>query len=139
MKLLDFDVRIEIQTGDTSRLNVVGDDEEKEALGALIGRKGERLVGAPAPRQPDAVAQDGRLDPRPGRRRGLPGTSRATAREIAKRASERVVETGKMLQLEPMSALERRWIHIALRDNPDVVTQSIGEEPNRRIVVLPRA
>ena len=59
--------------------------------------------------------------------------------EIAKRASERVVETGKMLQLEPMSALERRWIHIALRDNPDVVTQSIGEEPNRRIVVLPRS
>ena len=48
-------------------------------------------------------------------------------------------ETGKMLQLEPMSALERRWIHIALRDDPDVITQSIGEEPNRRVVVLPRA
>ena len=43
-----------------------------------------------------------------------------------------------MLQLEPMPALERRWVHLALRDHPDVVTQSIGEEPNRRIVVLPR-
>ena len=51
----------------------------------------------------------------------------------------RVVETGKMLQLEPMPALERRWIHLALKGNPDVATQSIGEEPNRRIVVLPRA
>ena len=39
-------------------------------------------------------------------------------REIAERAAARVVETGKMLQLEPMPALERRWIHLALRDNP---------------------
>ena len=41
-----------------------------------------------------------------------------------------------MIQLEPMPALERRWIHLALRDHPQVATQSIGEEPNRRIVVL---
>ena len=59
-------------------------------------------------------------------------------REIAERAAQRVVETGKMLQLEPMPALERRWVHIALRSHPDVATQSIGEEPNRRIIVLPR-
>jgi spoIIIJ-associated protein len=44
-----------------------------------------------------------------------------------------------MLQLEPMSALERRWIHLSLRDHPGVATQSIGEEPNRRVVLVPRA
>jgi spoIIIJ-associated protein len=44
-----------------------------------------------------------------------------------------------MLQLDPMPALERRWIHIALRDHPSVATQSIGEEPNRRVVVVPRS
>jgi spoIIIJ-associated protein len=43
-----------------------------------------------------------------------------------------------MLQLEPMPALERRWVHIALRDHPGVATQSIGEEPNRRVVVIRR-
>ena len=43
-----------------------------------------------------------------------------------------------MLQLEPMPALERRWIHLALRDHAAVSTQSIGDEPNRRVVVLPR-
>jgi spoIIIJ-associated protein len=37
-----------------------------------------------------------------------------------------------------MPALERRWIHLALKGNEGVATQSIGEEPNRRIVVLPR-
>ena len=60
-------------------------------------------------------------------------------RDLAKRAAARVVETGKMLQLEPMPALERRWIHLTLRDNADVATQSIGEEPNRRVVLVPRA
>jgi spoIIIJ-associated protein len=59
-------------------------------------------------------------------------------RELAERAARRVAETGRMLQLEPMPALERRWVHLALREHPDVVTQSVGEEPNRRIVVLPR-
>jgi spoIIIJ-associated protein len=37
-----------------------------------------------------------------------------------------------------MPALERRWVHLALRNHPEVATQSIGEEPNRRIIVLPR-
>jgi spoIIIJ-associated protein len=54
------------------------------------------------------------------------------------RAAERVAETGKMLQLEPMPPLERRWVHLALRNHPDVTTQSIGDEPQRRVVVLPR-
>ena len=43
MELLDFQVRVVIETGETSRLNVVGEDDQKEVLGALIGRKGERL------------------------------------------------------------------------------------------------
>src|SRR5512134_3687584 len=43
MKHLGFEVKIEIETGDTSRLNVVGGEDGHEALGALIGRKGERL------------------------------------------------------------------------------------------------
>jgi spoIIIJ-associated protein len=49
------------------------------------------------------------------------------------------METGKMLQLEPMPALERRWIHLALRNHAAVGTQSIGEEPNRRVVVVPKS
>jgi spoIIIJ-associated protein len=43
-----------------------------------------------------------------------------------------------MLQLDPMTPLERRWIHLALRGNDLVTTQSIGEEPDRRVVILPR-
>jgi spoIIIJ-associated protein len=135
---IGFDARVEVETGETSRLNVLGAPEEREELGALIGRKGERLsalqhlVNLMLSREMGAwtrVLVDVE-DYRGRRERQL--------REIAERAANRVVETGKMLQLEPMPALERRWIHLALKANPDVATQSIGEEPNRRIVVLPR-
>ncbi len=138
MRRLGFDVQVSVETGDTSRLNVVGEGDEKEALGALIGRKGERLsalqhlVNLMLSRRMNGwtrVLVDVE-DYRGRRERQL--------RDLALRAAARVVETGKMLQLEPMPALERRWVHIALRENPDVATQSIGEEPNRRIVVLPR-
>jgi spoIIIJ-associated protein len=139
MRLMDFDVTVEIRAGDTSRLNVIGEGDEKEALGALIGRKGERLSALQhlvnlmlSRRMGDWTRVLVDVEDYRGRRE-------RQLVEIARRAAERVGETGKMLQLEPMSALERRWIHIALRDDPDVATQSIGEEPNRRVIVLPRA
>ena len=138
MRHLGFDVRVEIETGETSRLNVVGDGEEKEALGALIGRKGERLsalqhlVNLMLSRR-WATWTRVLVDVEDYR-----GRRERQLRDLAERAAARVVETGKMLQLEPMPALERRWIHIALRDNPEVATQSIGEEPNRRVVLVPR-
>ncbi len=131
-------VSVEVREGETSRLNVVGDGADREALGSLIGRKGERLsalqhlVNLMLSRrtgQWTRVLVD--VEDYRGRR------ERQLA-ELAQRAAERVLETGKMLQLEPMPALERRWVHLALRDHEGVGTQSIGEEPNRRVVVLPR-
>ena len=138
MRHLGFDVRIEVEAGDTSRLNVVGNGDTHDALGALIGRKGERLS-----------ALQHLVNLMLSRRMGewtrvlvdvedYRGRRERQLRDIANRAAARVQETGKMLQLEPMPALVRRWIHLALRDHADVATQSIGEEPNRRIVVLPR-
>jgi spoIIIJ-associated protein len=135
---LELEATVDVATGTTSRLNVVATGAGKEALGALIGRKGERLsalqhlVNLMLSRRMGAwtrVLVDVE-DYRGRRERQL--------HDLAMRAAGRVVETGKMLQLEPMPALERRWIHIALREHPDVLTQSVGEEPNRRIVVLPR-
>ena len=79
------------------------------------------------------------MDARPRRRRGLSRPPRAPVARARDRAAARVVDTGKMLQLEPMPALERRWIHLTLRDHPQVATQSIGEEPNRRVVLVPKA
>jgi spoIIIJ-associated protein len=135
---LGFDATVEVDSGETSRLNVVGTGDEKEALGALIGRKGERLSALQHLVNLMLSKQVGTWtrvlvdveDYRGRRERQL--------RDLANRAAARVVETGKMLQLEPMPALERRWVHLTLRDHPNVATQSIGEEPNRRVVLVPR-
>jgi spoIIIJ-associated protein len=138
MRHIGFAVSVEVETGDTSRLNVVADPDGREALGSLIGRKGERLS-----------ALQHLVNLMLSRRMGewtrvlvdvedYRGRRERQLRDLATRAAQRVEETGKMIQLEPMPALERRWIHLALRDHPQVATQSIGEEPNRRIVVLLR-
>ena len=59
-------------------------------------------------------------------------------RQMAGRMADQVVKTGRRISLEPMSATERRIIHIALRDNAQIITESIGEEPNRKVVIYPK-
>ena len=140
MQHMGFSVAVNIETGETNRLNVVGaDDDEHEALGALIGRKGERLSALQHIVNLMLSREMGEWTRVLVDVEGYRGRREQQLREIADRAAARVVETGKMLQLEPMPALERRWIHLALRNHPAVGTQSIGEEPNRRVVVVPKS
>jgi spoIIIJ-associated protein len=60
-----------------------------------------------------------------------------TLNRLAARLAERVRRTGEPAALEPMSAHERRVIHLALQDDPSVTTTSEGEEPFRRVVIHP--
>jgi spoIIIJ-associated protein len=103
----------------------------------LIGRRGEKLASlqhlvnlivAKSQGQWNRIAVD--VENYRGRRE-------EQLRDVATRAAKRVQQTGKIIQLEPMPALERRIVHLALVDNPKVRTQSVGVEPSRRIVVLP--
>ena len=56
--------------------------------------------------------------------------------ELAEKISKTVIRTGKKITLEPMPAYERKIIHSKLQNNPKVTTESIGEEPNRKIVIF---
>jgi spoIIIJ-associated protein len=137
VSLMGYRASVTVAPGTTARIVVHGaDDTEREALGALIGRKGERLS-----------ALQHLVNLMLSRRMGewtrvlvdvedYRGRRERQLVEVARRAADRVLSTGTMLQLEPMSALERRWVHIALRDVDGVATQSIGEEPQRRVVVI---
>ncbi|HJS20693.1 MAG TPA: RNA-binding cell elongation regulator Jag/EloR [Anaerolineales bacterium] len=58
--------------------------------------------------------------------------------QMAKRMADQVTKSGRRQTLEPMPSSERRVIHIALRDHPDVKTESTGEEPYRKVVILPK-
>lgn len=58
-----------------------------------------------------------------------------TVREIALRAARQVKMTGDAITLDAMQPFERRAIHLALEGDPEVTSSSIGEEPERRVVV----
>ena len=58
--------------------------------------------------------------------------------QMANRMADQVIKSGRKQTLEPMPSGERRIIHIALRDHPAVKTESTGEEPYRKVVILPK-
>ncbi len=58
-----------------------------------------------------------------------------TLEELAIKVAKTVSKTGKPVTLEPMGAYERKVIHSKLQDNKYVATHSVGEEPNRKVVI----
>jgi spoIIIJ-associated protein len=61
----------------------------------------------------------------------------ATLAAIARRSAERAVQFGDRVELDPMTAVERKVVHVTLKDYPGVETASEGTEPNRFVVVMP--
>ena len=57
-------------------------------------------------------------------------------RQLARRMAEQAIRTGKRQLLEPMSSAERRIVHLELRDHDTVTTESVGEEPNRKVSIV---
>jgi len=58
--------------------------------------------------------------------------------QMAKRMADQVAKSGRRQTLEPMPSAERRIIHIALREHTEVKTESTGEDPYRKVVILPK-
>ena len=59
-------------------------------------------------------------------------------RRLAAQMAEQALATGRRQMLEPMPANERRIIHMELRENPDVTTESFGEDPRRKVSISPK-
>lgn len=131
-------VRVPGQKGDIEEsvtLHVEGADED--AMGLLIGRRGETLrslqfllnllVSRRVHRWPQVVVDVGSYRQR--RQESLEG--------LARRMAERVRQTGRPIMLEPMAAYERRIVHLALRGDTTIYTESSGEGENRKIVIYP--
>jgi spoIIIJ-associated protein len=105
-------------------------------LGMLIGRRGETL---------DALQYLTRLIiGRELERRisltvdveGYRARRERTLRQLARRMAERTVATGRKSVLEPMPPAERRIVHMALRNHPDVTTESIGQGDKRKVTII---
>lgn len=57
---------------------------------------------------------------------------------IAEDAAQKVRDYGREFEMRPMNAYERRVVHMVLADKPELETESIGEDPHRKVVVRPR-
>ena len=58
-------------------------------------------------------------------------------KRMARRLADQAVRTGRRVAMEPMPPAERRVVHIALRDDPRVTTESVGREPRRKVTIIP--
>jgi spoIIIJ-associated protein len=107
-------------------------------LGLLIGKHGQTidaiqyLVNAVVSRAYPDERQHVVVDAS-----GYRARREATLASIARRSAERAVQFGDRVELEPMTAVERKVVHVALKDYPGVETTSEGTEPNRFVVVMP--
>jgi spoIIIJ-associated protein len=119
------------ETDDTVTVTCSGPD-----LGLLIGHHGQTIDAIQYLANAVARAEgreQGVVVDASGYRARRASTLEAAARSSARRA----VETGRPVELEPMTAVERRIVHESLKDDPEVETSSEGSEPNRYVVVVP--
>ncbi|MDO4988743.1 MAG: RNA-binding cell elongation regulator Jag/EloR [Synergistes sp.] len=126
---MDLDLVPELT--DDGIVNLVGED-----VGVVIGHYGETLKALEYITNlvchEDSATRRVRFDCGGYRER-----REATLRRLAESIAREVQRKGRSVSLEPMSSWERRIIHISLRDNKDIQTHSIGDEPLRRVIVCP--
>jgi spoIIIJ-associated protein len=132
---MDLTAEIEITRPDedTVELNLTGED-----LGLLIGPKGATLLALQdltrtvVQRRTSAVNGRLSIDVSGYRKKRKDALERFT-----RQLSEEVKASGTRKVLEPMSAADRKIVHDTVNDIPGVATTSEGEEPRRRVVILP--
>ena len=133
IEALDVDATVDV-TEDERQITATVDGED---VGRLIGRRGQTI---------DAVqlvcyraAQRGATE----RKRvvldaaGYRERRREQVEHQADRAAERALETGREIELEPMTPTERKVVHDHLKDRSGIETFSEGEEPERCVIVAP--
>lgn len=132
LKKMKIDYQINKVESDKStvRINIIGND-----MGLLIGRKGETLnslqfiAGLIINRQREEKIRLV-LDVEDYRKK-----REESLESLALRLSDKVKNTQKNVVMRPMSSQERRIVHTVLQEDPQIVTYSMGDEPNRKVVI----
>jgi spoIIIJ-associated protein len=144
-RLRELVERIAHELGINTWIAISETDEELRAtcdgaeLGMLIGKHGQTIdaiqyLGS-------AILYRGRYDERKRvvvDAAGYRARRQVTLDALALRLAEQAAATGQRVELEPMTAVERKIVHERLKDDPEIETLSEGTEPNRYVVILPR-
>lgn len=133
-KSMDIEVQIEIlRKEDHVHVNLIGSD-----LGILIGRRGDTLDAMQY--LVNLAVNRNKVD----RTRfildveGYRGRREKTLQNLAMKLADKAKRKGQNVVLEPMNPHERRIIHTALQDVQGISTRSEGDEPYRKIVIIPK-
>ena len=108
--------------------------------GLVIGKRGQTLASL----QLLVAMMTNRSQPLEERRRiildveGYRGRREQTLQSMASSGADRAKRSGREVALTALDPRERRIVHLALADDPDVTTRSEGEDPNRCVVIIPR-
>ncbi len=125
------------ETDESIRLDVKGPE-----TGLVIGRQGQtldalQLVVSKMVYGPSASLRDGKpvvIDAEGYRER-----REQSLVEMARRLAEKAVRSNRQITLQPMSAHDRRVVHLALQEYQGVTTRSEGEGANRRLMIIPES
>ena len=130
--------------GVRARIEIEEDDERVTAtvvgreLGLVIGKHGQTIDAIQY--LANAVVWRGRRDERKAvvvDAAGYRARREEALASIANRSAERAIASARSVELEPMTAVERKVVHVCLKDYAGVVTRSEGTEPNRFVVIDP--
>ena len=130
--------------GVRARIEIDEDEERVTAtlvgseLGLVIGKHGQTIDAIQY--LANAVVWRGRGDDRKAvvvDAAGYRARREEALASIANRSAERAVSSARSVELEPMTAVERKVVHVCLKDYAGVVTRSEGTEPNRFVVIDP--
>lgn len=133
LKLMDFEAKAVVSESEKNTLEIIGDDSSDY----VVGRYGDALKALEY--IVNLALRDPKNEPRlkidscgyrERRTKSLERLAEATARQA--------VKYGRPVRLEPMASWERWVIHTTLKENPDVTTESVGEQPMRKVVVIPK-
>jgi spoIIIJ-associated protein len=127
-----------------ARLDIEEDEETLTAafsgrdLGLLIGKHGQTIDAIQY--LANAIVYRGQMEDRKAivvDAAGYRERRKASLDALALRSAERAASAGQRVELEPMTAVERKVVHLRLKDYPGVTTSSEGTEPNRFVVIEP--
>jgi len=132
---IDPDLQVNVtQADDALEAEITGENAAK-----LAGRDGRTLGAIEVLAYTVLAKQEGRGNLRV--RVDIGGYRKRQAEalsKLAERLAVQVAKSGEPHELQPMPASERRVIHIALKEHPDVMSESIGEGNARRLIIRPR-
>ena len=134
LETIGVQARLEIvETDETVTATIVGRE-----LGLAIGKHGQTIDAIQY--LANAAVWRGRGDERKAvvvDAAGYRARREATLEALANRSAERAISSARSVELDPMTAVERKVVHLALKETAGVVTRSEGTEPNRFVVIDP--